>query len=147
MKLNVKTSSRRLKPDYCQTHQHKADRLTPAKRKLCHRRHHSFVCISCHQSCHRQNLIAISFCIAQTAHSYSQVWRTMAIIIGVASLRVVFKLWSSSDVSFYISLLLTLSHVQIFSSPLCSETLSPMPFPLGKRPGFTRIPNYSSIVK
>jgi hypothetical protein len=28
-KLNVKTSSRRLKPDFCQTHHHKPDRLTP----------------------------------------------------------------------------------------------------------------------
>jgi hypothetical protein len=27
--FNVKTSSRRLKPDSCQTHQHKTDRLTP----------------------------------------------------------------------------------------------------------------------
>jgi hypothetical protein len=28
-KLSSKTSSRRLKPDFCQTYQHKADRLTP----------------------------------------------------------------------------------------------------------------------
>jgi hypothetical protein len=29
IKLNVKISSLRLKPDSCQTHQHKTDRLTP----------------------------------------------------------------------------------------------------------------------
>jgi hypothetical protein len=33
IKLNVKTSSRRLKPDSCQTHQHKTDRLTPDSRQ------------------------------------------------------------------------------------------------------------------
>jgi hypothetical protein len=32
-KSNVKTSSRRLKPDACQTHQHKTDRLTPDSRQ------------------------------------------------------------------------------------------------------------------
>jgi hypothetical protein len=32
-KLNVKTSSRLLKPDSCQTHQHKTDRLTPDSRQ------------------------------------------------------------------------------------------------------------------
>jgi hypothetical protein len=29
----MKTSSRRLKPDSCQTHQHKTDRLTPGSRQ------------------------------------------------------------------------------------------------------------------
>jgi hypothetical protein len=32
-KLNMKTSARRLKPDSCQTHQHKADRLPPDLRQ------------------------------------------------------------------------------------------------------------------
>jgi hypothetical protein len=49
-----------------------------------HRRHHSLICISCYQSRHRQNLISISFSrITRTAHSYSQAWRTSAIILGV----------------------------------------------------------------
>jgi hypothetical protein len=45
---------------------------------LCER-HHSLVYISCYQSRHRQNLIF--FCITRTAHSSSQAWRTMAIIL------------------------------------------------------------------
>jgi hypothetical protein len=33
-KLNVKTSSRGLKPDSCQTYQRKSDRLTPDSRQM-----------------------------------------------------------------------------------------------------------------
>jgi hypothetical protein len=32
-KLNMKTSSRRLKPNFSQTHQHKTERLTPDSRQ------------------------------------------------------------------------------------------------------------------
>jgi hypothetical protein len=39
-KSNVKTSSRRLKPDSCQTHQNKTDRLTPDSHRPHSRRHH-----------------------------------------------------------------------------------------------------------
>jgi hypothetical protein len=56
-KLNVKTSSRRLKPDSCQTHQHKTDRLTSDSARPHRRRQHSLAGISSHHSRHRQNLI------------------------------------------------------------------------------------------
>jgi hypothetical protein len=43
------------------------------------RRHHSLVCIYCHQSCHRHNLISIF--IVLTANLHSQVWRTSVVIV------------------------------------------------------------------
>jgi hypothetical protein len=42
----VKTSSRRLKPDSCQTHQYKTGRLTPDSARPRHKCHYSPVCIS-----------------------------------------------------------------------------------------------------
>jgi hypothetical protein len=59
----VNTSSKRLKPDPCQTHQHKTDLLTPyspqthAPTDLTH----SLVYISCYQSRHCQNLMSVPF--------------------------------------------------------------------------------------
>jgi hypothetical protein len=55
----VKISSWRLKPDSCQTHQHKTDRLTPDSARPHHRRHHSLAFISCHKSRHHQKSISI----------------------------------------------------------------------------------------
>jgi hypothetical protein len=45
-----------------------------------HRRHNIIVCISCCQSRHHKNLISF-FLIARTAHSSSQAWRTLVIIL------------------------------------------------------------------
>jgi hypothetical protein len=70
----MKTSSRRLKPDSRQTHQHKIDRQTPDSRQTQtppdphHKRHHTLIYISCYQSRHRQNLISI-FSVSQERHT------------------------------------------------------------------------------
>jgi hypothetical protein len=60
-KPDVKTSSRRLKPDSCQKQRylHKTDCLTADSVRPHRRRHLSFVCISCYQSGHCQNLISV----------------------------------------------------------------------------------------
>jgi hypothetical protein len=71
IKLIVKTSSRRLKPVFCQTQQHKTVRLTPysilppnADSVICHCRYqNSLVCISCYHNRHRQNLIPIFYAL------------------------------------------------------------------------------------
>jgi hypothetical protein len=81
----VKTSSRPLEPDSCQTHQHKTDHLTLDSRiypnadsaRPHHRHHHSLVCNSCYQSRCRQNLIYIF-----SASHYGRT-RTSAIVLGV----------------------------------------------------------------
>jgi hypothetical protein len=92
----VNKMCKHLHGDWSQTHQHKTDRLTPDSRlspnaassRLRHRCHNSLVWISCNQSRHRQNLISIFFLTARTAHSYSQTWRTLSIILGVDRLLV-----------------------------------------------------------
>jgi hypothetical protein len=86
-KLNVKTCSQWLKPDSCKTHQHKTDHLISDSRLPTNadsaRPHHSLGCIYCYRIRHRQNKSLISFCfrIARTAHSSSQAWRTLAVIL------------------------------------------------------------------
>jgi hypothetical protein len=83
-KLNVKTSSGRLKPHSCQTHQPTVRLLTPAKRRLRQtppQPHLHFLLPESPPS----ELNFNYFRIARTSHSYSQAWRTMAIILGTYS--------------------------------------------------------------
>jgi hypothetical protein len=76
-KLNVKTSSRRLKPDSCQTHQHKTDRLTPDSRQTQTPPDSTIgstialICIYCYRSRHGLNLISFFFA------SHERLTRTM----------------------------------------------------------------------
>jgi hypothetical protein len=64
-KLNMVTSSHRVKPDSHQTHQHKTDRLTldsrPPPNAVSVRPHHNLVCISLSRSRHCQNFNYVRF--------------------------------------------------------------------------------------
>jgi hypothetical protein len=82
-KLNEKTSWR-LKPGSCQIYQHKTDRLTPDSHKTetpqdipWHRSHSLLPDLPLSQ------LNFKLYLVAETAHSYSQAWRTLTIISGV----------------------------------------------------------------
>jgi hypothetical protein len=55
-KVNVTTSLRRLKADFCQTHQHRTDLVASDTRLHC-RHHYSLVCTFWYQILHRQNLL------------------------------------------------------------------------------------------
>jgi hypothetical protein len=85
-KLDVKTSSRRLKQDSCQntpTQNRPPDSGLPPNADSArphHRRHRSFVCISCYQSRHRENLI--STFPASYERRTRQAWRTPAVLLG-----------------------------------------------------------------
>jgi hypothetical protein len=86
----VKTSSRRLKPDSCQTHQHKTEHLIPDSRQTqsppdptIGATIESFAFLATRVATVRTWFQFFS--ITRTAHSYSQVWRTLVVTLGVDS--------------------------------------------------------------
>jgi hypothetical protein len=85
-------SSKRLKPDSCQTHQYKPDRLTPYSWQPAPPDHiigattASFAFLASRAATVRTSF---QLClVARTGHSSSQEWRTLAIALGVNGLLI-----------------------------------------------------------
>jgi hypothetical protein len=120
----VKTSWRRLKLDSCQTHQHRTDRLTSDSRQT--QTMDSYASLIPESPLSELNLY-FSLYTAGIVHSFSQAWRTLAIILGVDCSYAVMSSRSEKKLQCTVRLGLRvlddhkLNLTDVFSSPKLSQ--------------------------